>query len=49
MATVVYLICGLIAVVNMRRFVTALSRRDPAVPDMRAASDAMLDRPGAYS
>jgi hypothetical protein len=46
MATVVYLVCGLVAVVNMRRFIAAMSRHDPAVPDIRAASAAILDRPG---
>lgn len=46
MATVLYLACALVAVLYQRRFVTALSLHDPAIPDLRAASGAVLDRPG---
>jgi hypothetical protein len=45
MATVIYLACALLAVVRMRRFIAELSRHDPAVLDLRAASDAILDLP----
>ena len=45
MATVLYLACGLIGAVYWRRFIAALSRHDAAVPDVRAAADAMLARP----